>query len=251
MNITVFGPNGMLGQAVMKEAMTQGHSVNPVQSRIEDAITGQVRRSVVINCAGRVPQKNSTDANMVLSNAYGPQLLAEVCDLALVRLVHVSTDCVFSLIGPHSEKDEISPANLYGVSKAAGEITRDQHLTVRTSFIGECTHGLVHQLRSDKIIQASRGLLWSGHTVKTVAEYLVKLAVREDVTGLLHMPGEFTNRFAVAKLLIDQLGLDTIINEQSRSDFFADRRLVSNRWHKLALSYPPDLLSQIQAGGLL
>lgn len=249
MKITVFGPNGMLGQAVMKAALAQGHEVNPIQSRIEDAVSGHVRRSVVINCAGQVPQKRSTDANMVLTNAYAPHLLAEVCDLALVRLVHVSTDCVFSDSGPHDESDAVSPASFYGKTKAAGEVTRDQHLTVRVSFVGEASHGLVHDLRTQMSVDASRELLWSGHTVRTVAEYLVQLAVMSEIKGLLHMPGEWRSRYELVSALVGFLGLPTTVNSQT--GFRADRRLASVRWQGLGLKTPPLFYDQLVAGGLL
>lgn len=248
MKITVFGPNGMLGQAMLKAIVAAGHEPNPIPARIEKSITGHVRNSVVINCAGRVPQKSGSDLDMVQTNGLGPHILAEVCDRAMVRLVHVSTDCVFSDVGPHDELDLISPISLYGTSKATGEIIYRPHLTVRVSFVGESTHGLVHDLRTNRIVDASLGLLWSGHTVGTVAEYLVMLAMNSDITGLLHMPGEWRSRYELATKLARYLKLNTIINQQV--SFRADRRLISSYWFARGLPTPPDFDYQLEHGGL-
>ncbi len=59
--------------------------------------------AVVINCAGLVKQREAPDSEFMRVNAYGPHRLAEVCDRASARLIHISTDCVFRGPGPHGE----------------------------------------------------------------------------------------------------------------------------------------------------
>lgn len=252
MNIAVMGHMGMLGRAVQQEVMRQGHVLRIFY---EDSWEIKARRiqsdklpdediDVVINCAGAVPQKEDDPKAMVFANAYAPYLLKAACDAKQVRLVHVSTDCVFSAPGPHTEASPVSPKSLYGLSKATGEITSDPHLTVRTSFIGLGSFGLLHDLMNDEHVEASQRLLWSGHTVSTVAHYLVLLVEMKEVTGLLHMPGEWTNRWLLCNTLKDYFDLP--VNIIQKDEFFADRRLLSTRWNKLGLPEIPSFEKQLK-----
>lgn len=235
----------MLGQAVCSAIQESGHEVQALEGRIQIIHPLWIKSDIVINCAGRISQKPRLDSDFISSNAYGPHLLADTCDLIGVRLIHVSTDCVFSHPGPHLEQETVSPVGIYGLSKAAGEITRAPHLTVRTSFIGLGPHGLLHDLmQPGKQIRASAKLLWSGHTVETVARTLVYLAVEHPgITGVLHIPGEFRSRFTLAWKLKDIFDLPAeIIQDDS---FVSDRRLASKTWDQLSLKMPPSFVHQL------
>lgn len=262
MNIGVTGHKGVLGRAVVQAVMKHEHvlrifeeegirdwyNTSPPARRIH-YIGGQELESIdtIINCAGRTSQRSGTEIEFIWDNAYSPLLLADHCDTARTRLIHISSDCVFSLPGPHTEASPISPKGTYGISKAAGEIFRPPHLTVRTSFVGWGPAGLMADLRQNEEVYASSRLLWSGHTVDTVAEYLVLLAERPDITGLLHMAGEWQNRYELCNRLNatfpEHLGAEVI----RRDDFFADRRLLSNRWGKLDLPPIPSFDEQLKA----
>lgn len=255
MNIAVLGHRGMLGQAVMQSVMKrEGHVLRiyhdqawTMSSKRLDTVNQEdlAGVDVVINCAGVTPQRKTDDASMVYTNGYSPHKLADVCDQAKARLIHVSTDCVFSLPGPHTEASPISPHNLYGISKAAGEITREPHLTVRTSFIGLSSTGLLSDLIGKEHVEASKRLLWSGHTAIQVAEYLLLLAEKPEVSGLLHIPGEWINRYDLCLRLAAHFELDVKIIQNN--DFFADRRLLSTRWNALGLPEPMRLDEELKA----
>lgn len=247
MNIQVLGEKGILGHAVSRKVLERGHSL--VRARratpidIRHVMPAAIRGEVVINCAGLVKQRPRHDSDFIQTNSYGPHWLAEVCDSVDARMIHISTDCVFSHPGPHDEDDYTSGKDIYALSKRAGEVTREPHLTVRTSFVGFGTHGLIHDILSKREIKASRALLWSGHTAETVADLLVILAERPDVTGLLHIPGEFQSRFDVVRTLAAWLERDIRIIEQD--DFIHDRRLISKRWESLGLPQIPLFRDQI------
>lgn len=248
MNIAVTGHKGMLGQAVVQEVMKQDHVLRIFQTeswneravRIEDIEPKMLEGiDVIINCAGLVPQREGYEAqDLIYTNGIAPHILAKSCDQHNVRLIHVSTDCVFSLPGPHTEASPISPHGLYGISKAAGEVFRSPHLTVRTSFVGKGGYGLLAQLQDQAQVHASRRLLWSGHTAPTVARFLVLLAGHPEVTGLLHMPGDWTNRYDLVKKLASRFGLEVEIIE--KNDLFSDRRLLSSRWSRIGLPSLPN-----------
>lgn len=253
MIIQVTGSRGMLGQAVVKAATEAGHTVLGMAAhdlfRIEISRPGDILAPVIINCAGMVKQRKCSELEMITANAYGPQHLAWACDEARARMIHVSTDCVFTLPGPHSENDTPSPRDIYARSKLAGEVMRFRHLTIRTSFVGKGPRGLLRRLETEPEMRISRTDAWTGHTVDTVARILVLLAEREEITGLLHIPAEFTRRVDLARMLVIAFRLKCNIIETD--DVWEDRRLVSERWYEIGLPVLPPLSEQIaeMAGG--
>jgi dTDP-4-dehydrorhamnose reductase len=234
----VIGATGMLGQAVCEAIQDQGHTVVIVPVDIRHVTPRAIQAPVVINCAGLVKQREASRLDLLRVNAEGPLWLAAACGAADSRLIHVSTDCVFTRPGPH---DELAPCDLdddYALTKRLGEVTHAPHLTLRTSFVGWSKRGLLHDLATQPAVRASRRLLWSGHTVNTVARFLVLLATDAAITGLLHMPGTFQSRWMLVQALCRHYDLPaTIIDDPS---FEADRRLISRRWWDLQL---PQILS--------
>lgn len=233
MRIVVLGHMGMLGKRVMLEAYKRKHEViTPMipgtnrPARLIALHKHDVEGDVVINCAGIVKQRGYDPLDLTMTNAFAPHFIAGLCDDAGSRLIHVSTDCVFSHPGPHVEYDPVSPTDLYGKTKLAGEITISPHLTVRTSFIGFSTRGLVHEILNNPEIRASRNLLWNGHTAETVAHALL-LYAENGISGLLHMPGEEYSRYELVRKLAGWLNVHPKIIEDN--SFEADRRLASRR----------------------
>lgn len=245
MRIQVFGPNGMLGQAVVNAIGRRGHVWETNHADLESVMPGHIHAPTVINCAGLVKQRQYRASRFMLINAYGAQHLADACDGAKARLIHVSTDCVFSGHGPHYEGDCVDPTDVYGRSKLASEIYHAPHLTIRTSFVGFGPRGLLADLSALPTVRASHRLLWSGHTVDAVADVLVTLAERADITGLLHVPGEFQSRYELCQRLQARYDLPTKIIRDD--EYLADRRLVSSRWSALGLGDLPSFGAQLEA----
>ena len=173
--VLVLGASGMLGSAVLQVfAQSRGYAVvgtvrsaaarrllpEPVRDRVmvgvdvEDfdslvRVLGQVRPQVVINCIGLVKQLAEADDPLIALpiNALLPHRLARLCELMQARLVHMSTDCVFSgAKGAYVEDDSSDANDLYGRSKFLGEVDYPHAVTLRTSIIGhelDSAHGLV------------------------------------------------------------------------------------------------------------
>lgn len=226
MKLQIFGQSGMLGGAVVKAALRRGHAVDSNQADLEIVTPGHIHAPVVINCAGLVKQRQYKPSRFMVVNAVGPHRLAEACDASGARMIHVSTDCVFTHSGPHCECDAPDSDDYYARSKLAGEVIRAPHLTIRTSFVGFGRHGLIADLLSGQTVRASNRLLWSGHTVDTVADVLIGLA-ETGASGLLHMPGEFQTRWELVQTMARYLGIGAIVRDD---EFRADRRLMSDRW---------------------
>ena len=247
MKIIVVGHTGMLGREVVKAVERMGHENEGKGWKVDITKMREFERKpeVVINCAGLVPQIKPTPSpsEFMLVNGYGPWRLADFCDQIGARLIQISTDCVFdgSGGGPHSEGDYSRPISNYGKSKLAGEIRREPHLTVRTSFVGFGKRGLIAELEQcaekNESYRASCNLHWTGHTARFVAEALVMLA-EKDIHGLLHIPGETMTRLELVRSLSDSLNIGP--NWTPAHDPKIDRRLASTRWAKEGL---PDLPS--------
>jgi dTDP-4-dehydrorhamnose reductase len=104
----------------------------------------QIRPDVVVNCAGLTKHKPEADDPLVSIpiNTLMPHRLAGLCKLVGARLIHVSTDCVFSgAKGRYVEDDFADARDVYGKSKALGELHYPHTVTLRTSTIG-------HELQS-------------------------------------------------------------------------------------------------------
>src|SRR5688500_6922625 len=107
------------------------------------------RPEVVVNCVGLVKQDAAAKDpyQFLAGNALIPPRLAQACSAARARLIHLSTDCVFTgRRGDYREADASDAEDIYGRTKWLGEVDYDNCLTIRTSMIGrelEGAHGLV------------------------------------------------------------------------------------------------------------
>lgn len=164
MRVLVLGASGMLGNAMLRVISGQENwivygtlrSPNPALKALAPkaqllhgidasqpdsllAAFAHSRPQVVINCVGLVKQLISADDPLeaIPINALLPHRLARLCELAQARLVHISTDCVFSgTQGNYSETDMPDAEDLYGRSKLLGEVSDRHAITLRTSIIG-------------------------------------------------------------------------------------------------------------------
>jgi len=243
MKLQIFGSTGMLGQMVIREALASGHSIHTGMGRIEAVTAEKIEGDVVINCAGIVKQRKTRISRLMLANAVGPHKLAEEADTRGLRIIHISTDCVFAGGGPHYEFDAPDAQDAYALSKHAGEVTYGPHVTLRTSFVGFGAHGLIHDLQTLKRVSVSQNLLWTGHTVDTVAKAIIWIVERPQVTGLIHMPGTEQNRYTLARDLKAKWNFPAKLDKDD--GFAADRRLASGKWDFMGLPSIPSFEEQL------
>ena len=189
-------------------------------------------------------QANKSQANTIFLNAYFPHKLSEIAKKIDARLIHISTDCVFDgEKGFYSEYDIPNPVDLYGRSKLLGEITYDNHLTLRTSIIGPEIktdgNGLFHWFMLQKsIIQGFSNVYWGGVTTIQLAKVIEK-SIDLELKGLFHV----TNGTRISKYDLLQL---LNLNFKSKKldiieyvDKVSDKSLISNFnfFDDLILSY--------------
>jgi dTDP-4-dehydrorhamnose reductase len=226
MNIWVFGGTGVLGQHVMRVAMERGHSElyapNHQTCPIEHArALGRLFASdipkpdVLINCAGSVSAATSFRQRM-LTNSIGPWNLAATG----VRLVHMSTDCVFSgrelrndrYQAPLDHNNHADPVDIYGRSKLLGEPVGYSHVTVvRGSFIDPAGGFLNWLINAKGRVDAWMRANWNGTSARHMAEHLVDLAEHPPEQAIVHVAAAApVTKAWMVEWFVEQLGLDDI-----------------------------------------
>jgi len=149
--------------------------------------------AVVVNCVGVLNAAADDDPRRaVLLNSYVPHWLAKMGDEMGFRLIHLSTDCVFSgTSGRYTEASEPDGTSLYARSKALGEVWSPRHLTFRTSMVGPELErngsGLLEWfLRQTGSVAGYASVLWTGVTTLELAK-AVHMAIEENLSGLYHL----------------------------------------------------------------
>ena len=160
----------------------------------------------VLNCAGIVKKICHDPTEALLVNATLPHFVSKILDSWGGRLLHVSTDCVFSgKRGLYTETDSPDPVDLYGKTKWMGEVASQPHLTIRTSFIGfelGTDRGLLSWFLSQKgIVRGFQNCFWSGLATPYLADLLGRLMFRDEVCGILNLPGERIDKYSLLKLI--------------------------------------------------
>jgi dTDP-4-dehydrorhamnose reductase len=164
-------------------------------------IIKKVRPAVIVNCIGiLIKGSNQNPKNSILINAYFPHWLVSVAEEINSKVIHISTDCVFSgKKGAYSESDFRDADDVYGRGKALGEIKNDRHLTLRTSIIGpelkSNGEGLFHWFMNQvNEVNGFTKSFWSGVTTVELAKIIEK-CIKEEIFGLYHV----TNGIPVSK----------------------------------------------------
>jgi dTDP-4-dehydrorhamnose reductase len=238
--ILVLGASGMLGNAmlhVLSEnedwtvfgTVRSGSSSRYFPARIAERLMAevdvestdalvkvfaQVRPDVVINCIGLI--KQLADAGDPLQaipiNSLLPHRLARLCDLAGARLVHISTDCVFTgKQGGYREDDPSDATDVYGQSKLLGEVNYPHTITLRTSIIGHelnSAHGLIGWFLSQQ--QQCKGFtraVFSGFPTVVLAQIIRDVVIpRPELSGLFHVAAQPITKYDLLKLVAEVYG---------------------------------------------
>ncbi|MBW3608348.1 MAG: SDR family oxidoreductase [Actinobacteria bacterium] len=192
---------------------------------------------VVVNCIGIVKQvREARDPIPSISiNSLFPHRLAALCRAEGVRLVHVSTDCVFSgRTGRYDESDIPDPVDLYGRSKLLGEVDGDC-LTVRTSIIGRELAGasglLEWFLAQQGTVRGFRRAIFSGLTTEALARILASIVSdHRDLTGIWHVASEPISKHDLLFMLKDAYRCDVEIVPDD--EVVCDRSLDGRRFEQ-------------------
>lgn len=213
------------------------------------------RPAFVVNCVGVVKQRDAAHSPIpsIMINALLPHRLAAEVSGWGGRLIHFSTDCVFSgRKGRYREDDPSDAEDLYGRSKYLGEVTVPNALTLRTSIIGRelAEHrSLLDWFLSQngKKVRGFRRVIYSGITTNEMAEVVTRV-IRDcpHLTGLYQVVSEPISKYELLGLIRDAYGLDLELEADDRE--VSDRSMVGERFRQ-ATGYNapswPELVRQL------
>lgn len=272
MKALVLGASGMLGNAVMrvfserKDWEVHG-TMRSTSSRrffpseianklhhgvdVEDydgmlSVFSAVRPQFVVNCIGQVKQIESADDPLraIPINALLPHRLARLCELVGARLVHISTDCVFSgARGGYRETDTPDAQDLYGRAKLLGEVDYAHAITLRTSIIGHelrSAHGLVEWfLSQERECYGYTRAIFSGLPTVVLASVIRDVvASRPDLHGVYHVAAAPIAKYDLLRLIAEIYGKKIEIIPDDL--LHIDRSLNSSRFQEATEFVAPD-----------
>ena len=271
MRILVFGASGMLGNAMFRVfGASPGHEVmatarNDAARRFfaddlaDRLLTGididnhdsvvraftTARPDVVINCVGIVKQVADVEdlLQAIPRNTLFPHRLAQLCQLGGARLVHVSTDCVFSgKKGMYTEDDEPDAAHLYGRSKLLGEVDEPHAITLRTSIIGTEQSGarsLVGWfLAQQGKVKGYRKAVFSGLPTVELSTLVRDFVIpHPELHGLYHVAAEQIDKETLLRIVAKEYGKE--IEIEPSDDVVIDRSLDASRFNNATGYAPP------------
>jgi len=266
--ILILGASGMLGNALYrffsasKNYVTYGTSRSPhllkalpaalrpniiqdINVENESGVTELLTRiqpNVVVNCVGLVKQlAEANDAIAAIKiNALLPHQLAQYCQQVNARLIHVSTDCVFSgQKGNYVEQDLPDAQDLYGRSKLLGEVDYNNAITLRTSIIGHeinSNHGLVDWfLTQTRPIEGYRKAVFSGLPTVELARIIRDFVIPyPTLHGTYHVSASPINKYELLKLIATTYNRSLDITPSDQ--LVINRSLDSSRF-KIATGY--------------
>ena len=282
MRVLVVGASGMIGSTVLRvlsekkdwevfgtvrdesvkqffsesigERLRAGVDIEHENSLV--SILDQIRPNVVVNCVGLTKHKPEAEDLLVSIsiNTLMPHRLAGMCKLVSARLIHVSTDCVFSgEKGNYTEDDFADARDVYGKSKALGEVYYPHAITLRTSTVGhelKSAYGLLDWFLSQEgQCKGYARAIFSGLPTVVFAKVIRDVVIlHPELTGLYHVAAKPINKFELLKLIADVYGKK--INIVQDDDLAIDRSLDAKRFQS-ATGYVapewPELIKSMHA----
>jgi dTDP-4-dehydrorhamnose reductase len=249
--ILVLGSRGMAGHMITLNLLEYGHEVNAYtrnpfihctnilgdvfdEEHFKNVLIGG-DYDVVINCIGLLNESaNNNKSLATYLNSYLPHLIADTLRHSKTKLIHLSTDCIFSgNTGPYNEMSLPDGLTFYDRSKALGEVVDGRNLTFRNSIIGPDMHlegiGLFNWfMKQTKPINGFSRVIWSGVTTLTLSKAICQ-ALDDDLCGLFHLVNNsYISKHQLLCLFNENFkGNELIVFENA--EISLDKSLISTR----------------------
>lgn len=239
MKVLVIGGSGMAGQTISLYLSSKKHIVDVIVrrkdfkldncsvivsdvtnfSRLEEIIVNS-NYDLIVNAVGILNKDAEINKDQtVLVNSYLPHFLVKITKNMKTKIIHISTDCVFSGLKGNYKEDDLKDGNtFYDISKSLGEINDDKNATLRTSIIGPDSNvngiGLFNWfMKQDRELNGFTKSIWTGITTITLAKAIEK-AYEQNLIGLYNL---------VNNTPISKFSLVSIFNE-----VFKENKLIIN-----------------------
>lgn len=249
--ILVLGSTGMLGHQVVNYFLKlDEYDVSDISFRFKlrdktvildvtdkssfEKFVNELNPDFIVNCVGVLIHGSLNIENAIYLNSYLPHQLKKISANINAKLIHISTDCVFSgNKGHYIESDYRDGKGIYSQTKILGEIEDDSNLTLRTSIIGpelkDSGEGLFHWFMGQSgDIPGFTKSIWSGVTTLELAK-TIKLTIDAEITGLYHVTNNLSiNKYNLLKLFQKYTAKDIRINpvDEGVDKSFVDTRML-------------------------
>lgn len=264
MKILILGASGLIGSTMyrvlssvveynvsgtIREPSLLRHFRSEIQSNLisgidllnTDALADllkSMRPDVVINCAGITKHLPNAEHPLVALpiNSLMPHRVAALCELSGAKFIHVSTDCVFlGDKGNYKESDYPDARDIYGKSKALGEVHEGNSLTIRTSTIGHeliGSHGLLNWfLNQNNECLGYKNAIFSGLPTVVLAQVFRDYILPSNtLRGLYHIAAKPIDKYSLLNLIAKKYQKQITIN--SNDTFSIDRSLDCTQFSK-------------------
>lgn len=218
------------------------------KDQVENLIN-DVKPDIIINCIGSLIRESKSRPDVTIyCNAYFPHFLKKCASDVNAKLIHISTDCVFSgKTGGYTEKSVKEATDVYGLSKSLGEIDDEHHLTIRTSIIGpevkQNGEGLFHWFMAQcGPINGFKSNFWSGITTLELAKFIL-WEIEHPQVGLLNLTnGEPISKFDLLNKINQIYRRNVQIN--SDRDYACDKSFKSIRYIDFKVSSYDSMLEE-------
>ena len=189
---------------------------------------------IIINCIGILPNKaDQKPKDAIFINSYFPRFLEDFADYRDIKIIHLSTDCVFSGRNGQYREDSLRDGQgVYARTKSLGEIKNNRDLTIRTSIIGpelkDDGLGLFDWfMKQDSQIGGYNRVIWTGVTTLQLAQSIAQL-IKDDVTGLYHLvPEDSITKYELLNIINKVFNKG--INIKKKADPVSDKSLINTR----------------------
>jgi dTDP-4-dehydrorhamnose reductase len=253
--VVVLGSRGMLGHEIVRTLRDDGFEVlgtfrgsqaselslpfnfDGTYGSVNDFFTSVKEVSVVINCIGLIPQKQTATnhyRDYISHNTLLPIFLDRSADKFGFKVVQIATDCVFSGIdGMYSEESSHDATDIYGVTKSMGEISTSNFLNLRCSIIGSeietsvSLHDWLLKHENGATVNGYTDHLWNGITTLGFAKIMSAILRSEgDFSGTRHIvPRNYLSKFELLRAIARSAGRNDLAIKEYDSGISIDRRL--------------------------
>lgn len=260
MKVYVFGSKGMLGKYVTTylenyyEVIEINRNIidgsDTTEFEIEDRLTNLFINNgdVVINCYGAIKPRVDElgDLNAIKINSVFPRMLSNVCEKLNVKMIHPTTDCVYTgNKGSYNENDKCDVNDVYGMTKSLGE--PENCMVIRTSIIGEevgQTRSLIEWVKSQKgnTVFGFTNHFWNGVTCLQFAK-ICKETIEKNLfwVGTKHLHSNTVSKKELVELISDSYNLNVTVTPKE-TELSCDRSISTIHDHEIEI---PSLKVQI------
>lgn len=256
MKVLILGCNGMAGHVITRYLLEKSYDVYGLALSQSDAldeshmfITDVTNFSVldkiindekfdyIINCVGILNKQTEVNKEISITiNSLLPHHLARVVENLNTRVIHMSTDCVFSgKDGSYREDSEPDSTTFYGRTKSIGEIKDLKNLTIRTSIVGPDIKvsgiGLFNWfMKQTGQVNGYTKAIWSGVTTIELAK-IMDLCMQNNCTGLVNMVNNNSiSKYNLLRLFKKYFKKDNV-SIVEYAEFVEDKTLVRTNYN--------------------